>query len=865
MQSIRSRMHTVLATPAAYCFVLMAAFLFGIAGVAHAGTVGKVNGVVKDKSTGLPLPNANVTLVGTSMGANAGAAGSFAILNIPGGTYDFKASFVGYKDVLLQGVQVIPDFTTELAFALEPTVAAIMEAITVGAEKPLIQRDRTGSVRFLGQEELQNQPTRGYQEAAALQAGVVANTASLAVGGAQIEESTNDARLYVRGGRSNEVAYFVDGFSQQDPLTGISTTAINQNAIDQVVVQTGGFDAEYGRIMSGVVNVVTREGGDKYFGSAELFSDAIGGEWVGSKVYDQNLYSASLGGPVPGMSSLSFLVSAESRWERERNPRPIENLGLTSAAEETLRSYVNTPNVGITDEQIDSYFNDGILPNNSLAGKNGQARVVWDMNQSTKLKLGANASKEDWREYRHAYLLNLRHTPRYEDNNQSVYGTLTRTVSPKTYMEVAANYFYTERLRGDGIYFDDLEGYARPDGNPDFNPSLPLFLFGDSTQADGGTVWDDFLHRESAYMGLRGDLTSEWREGHTAKLGVEYRRHTLRRYNHLFPVQDYKGVPEGYVDVDFFGYDIDHSGSVDSDGLNVDLDGDGRITPNDGSLDGAKHPVDAGIYLQNKFEKDDFVVRAGIRYDYLNANTERIKDERRPLGEDNTRLDAEDLIESKAWNKVSPRIGVGFPVGEGTLFHANYGKFFQQPNLEDLYVSYRFLAHKVRTGGYFYPFGNPGLEPEQTTAYEVGLTRQVAAGATFDVGLFYKDVENLVQVQNISAQPNAYSSFRNTDFGTIKGLDFNFDLRRTHSIAASLYYTLSWSKGTGSASQSQRNVAWTNGEPPKQTSPLDFDQRHKITVNLDYRNGKGEGPMINGRHLLERAGVNMIVNLGSGF
>ncbi|MFN8546919.1 MAG: TonB-dependent receptor [Candidatus Eisenbacteria bacterium] len=792
------------------------------------------------------------------MGSNCGAQGTFKVLNVPAGTYDFKASFVAYKDVVVKGVQVIPDFTTSLNFDLEPTVAAIMEAITVGAEKPLIQHDMTGSARFIGSEDIQNQPIRGYQEAASLSAGVVAEGRPLNVGGVQIEESTNDPRLYVRGGRSNEVAYFVDGFSQQDPLTGISTTSINQNAIDQVVVMTSGFDAEYGRIMSGVVNVVTKEGGDKYFGSAEVLSDALAGDWVGAKSYDQNLYSASLGGPMPGAPAISFLFSGEHRWERDRNPRPIDKLGLTKEEEATLREAVGKTNFGITDKQIDSYFKDGILPNNSLDGWTGQGRIVWDVNQNSKLKLGGNNSVENWREYRHSYLLNLRHAPRYQDTNKSVYGTYSQTWNKQTFMEVAGNWFYTERYRGDGIHFKDLAAYGRPNGNPDFNPSLPLFFYGDSTGGSGGTVWDDFLHRESSYLGLKGDLTSQWREGHTAKLGIEYRRHTLRRYNHLFPVNDYKGVPDGYVDVDFFGYEIDHSGTVDSEGL------PNSTSPNDGSLDGAKHPVDAGIYIQNKYEKDDFVVRAGLRYDYLNANTKRLKDERQPLGADNARLDPEDLTDSKAWNKLSPRLGVGFPVGNGTLFRANYGKFFQQPNLEDLYVSYKFLAHKVRTGGYFYPFGNPSLEPEQTTSYEIGLTKQVGTGATFDVSLFYKDVENLVQVQNVTAQPNAYSSFRNSDFGTIKGLDFRFDMRRNHNIQPSVYYTLSWAKGTGSASQTQRNVAWTAGQPPKLTSPLDFDQRHKITVNLDYRNGKGEGPMVNGRHLLERAGVNMILSLGSG-
>lgn len=825
--------------------LLFLGWIGGMVGLAQAGTTGKIIGVVKDQATGLPLPNANVSLIGTTIGATAGAQGDFFILNVPGGTYDIKATIVGYKDLVQTGVIVVPDFTNEVLFTLEPTVAAVMEELTVKAEKPIIQRDRTGTARFLAQEDLQNQPIRGYQDAASLQAGVVSVGRSLAAAGVQIEESTNTPRLYIRGGRSNEVAYYVDGFSQQDPLTGISTTAINQNAIDQVVVMTGGFDAEYGRIMSGVVNVVTREGADRYFGSAEVLSDVLSGEWLGTEVYDYNVYNGSFGGPVPAISSMNFLFSGERTWQRDRDPRPIKKLGL-DAEDKAILFEGGERNNGLSEEQAQDYV-DGILPNNSLSGYSGQGKLAWDVNPNMKVKVGGLGSRDNWQEYRHAYLFDIRHTPRYEDTNESAYGSFTHTISPNSFYELAGSWFFTERFRGDGIHFKDLLAYGRPDGNPDFDPTSPLFFYGDSTYASGGTVWDDYLHRESSYFGLRGDLTTQWREAHTAKAGIEWRRHTLRRYNHLFPVNVYKGEQGGFVDLDAYGYD--------------------RITQDeiDSGLDGAKHPSDLGIYLQDKYEVDDFVVRGGVRLDYLNPNTERLVDDAHPLGADNTSLDPEDLEDSKAYTKISPRLGVGFPVSDRTLFHANYGKFFQQPNLEDLYVSYTFLEHKVKTGGYFAPFGNPSLKPEETTAYEFGFSKQVSPQASFDLGIFYKDVRNLVQVQNINASPNSYSSFRNTDFATIKGVDLSFDLRRTHNVQSSVYYTLQFAKGTGSASQTGRNAAWQATQTPKLTSPLDFDQRHKITVNVDWRTQKGEGPaMSNGWHPLENAGVNVLFNVGSG-
>src|SRR5438093_8889437 len=146
-----------------------------------------------------------------------------------------------------------------------------MGEVHVQAERPLLQKDATGTTRFLSSDDIQKLPTRGYRDAAAQQTGVVNFQKNID------NESQNAPTLIVRGGRPNETAYFVDGFSQQDPLTGTTSTSISNSAIQEIVVLTGGFSAEYGRIMSGALNVVTREGSDKYFGSVETVSDVLTG------------------------------------------------------------------------------------------------------------------------------------------------------------------------------------------------------------------------------------------------------------------------------------------------------------------------------------------------------------------------------------------------------------------------------------------------------------------------------------------------------------------------------------------------------------------------------------------------------------
>ncbi|MGH3053452.1 MAG: TonB-dependent receptor plug domain-containing protein, partial [Gaiellaceae bacterium] len=248
---------------------------------------------------------------------------------------------------------------------------------------------------------------------------------------------------------------------------------------------------------------------------------------------------------------------------------------------------------------------------------------------------------------------------------------------------------------------------------------------------------------------------------------------------------------------------------------------------------------------------------------YINTDAKSLVDQNTPLGPNGV-LDDPDLTTSKTYSRLSPRIGMGFPVTDETVLHVNWGQFYQQPNLQDLYVSYQFLEHKVQTGGYYVGFGNPNLKPEQTTAYEVGIAHKLSDFAKLDVTAYYKDVTDLVQVQTIPSAPNNFASYRNTDFATIKGVDLGFTLRRINHIATTINYSLSYAVGTGSVSNTQRNIAWTASQTPKQTAPLDFDQRHKMSVNVDYAFGHSEGPKWAGMAPFADASFNVLYNVSSG-
>ena len=178
---------------------------------AFAGTTGKITGVVTDSQSGDPLPNASVAVLETDLGTVSDEDGKFFILNVSPGTYTLKVTYIGYSAYTIENVRVSTDLTTDLKFEL--TSKAIQaEEVVVRAERPIIDKNATNAVHIIGGEDLEILPFRGVQNVLSLQAGVV----------------EQEGALHIRGSRSDEIAYYVEGASVRNVITGFSAVELNR-------------------------------------------------------------------------------------------------------------------------------------------------------------------------------------------------------------------------------------------------------------------------------------------------------------------------------------------------------------------------------------------------------------------------------------------------------------------------------------------------------------------------------------------------------------------------------------------------------------------------------------------------------------
>ena len=227
-----------------------------------AGITGKVFGTITDASTGEPLIGCNVILQGTSFGAATNLDGTYIIINIPPGKYTVTASMIGYAKSNVTDVIVRSDLTTTINISI--TQEAISgDEVTVVAERPLITKDLTASTAIIDGSMIDKLPVTEVAEVLELQAGFVQG--------------------HLRGGRSGEVAYWVDGVPMTDVFDGGTIVDVNTSAISEMQVISGAFNAEYGQAMSGIVNIVTKDGSDTFKGNATIY----GGDFISNK---SNLY-----------------------------------------------------------------------------------------------------------------------------------------------------------------------------------------------------------------------------------------------------------------------------------------------------------------------------------------------------------------------------------------------------------------------------------------------------------------------------------------------------------------------------------------------------------------------------------------------
>jgi outer membrane receptor protein involved in Fe transport len=239
-----------------------------------------------------------------------------------------------------------------------------------------------------------------------------------------------------------------------------------------------------------------------------------------------------------------------------------------------------------------------------------------------------------------------------------------------------------------------------------------------------------------------------------------------------------------------------------------------------------RQPRQGALWLEQKVELDWLVLDLGLRLDAFDPDA-------RAWADPETLFDPQGglspLEEVDPWTVLSPRLGLAFPVDEATVMHASYGQFVQFPDLDALYTNpERRLDHSsVPLLGY------GGLKPQQTTAFELGLKRRGAPGRSLELTAWHKDIRNLLSTSLGRQFTREFVVYTNHDHGSVLGLDLALRLPLGRRSRMAIDYTVMHARGSGSSKSEGYEAILAGGEIEVEEFPLDFDQRHDISSQLE--------------------------------
>lgn len=779
-----------------------------------AQTGGKVSGKITDKDTGEPIPFANIFVEGTSIGSASDLDGNFVILNLAPGVYSISASVVGFQKVTVKDVRVNVDFTTKLNFELSTGTVDLPAVVVQGERNPLIRKDLTNPTASIDAESLKELPVDQISDVIRLQAGVVTG---------------NDGSLHVRGGRSNEISFTLNGIALNDPYGNSNPVGIATNAVQEVSVSTGTFSAQYGNALSGVVNYVTKEGGEKYtFGIRSYMGDYVSSRKDLFTNIDDidpvNRARAELtfGGPIPELKDGKFYLSGvfetfNGRLYGQRLYKPTD-------------SYLTPDNFRSTDPRSggsqDPYFfnpflnnsngyptGDGAyVPMNTFTSFNIQGNLSYKFTPTLKLKYELVFDQGESKGFSNSYKYN-------PDGVGTNYSTaliqsldFTHTVSDKM--------FYTVKLSA-GENNSKYYLYENFD-DPRYLPGLYQRSIGNTFFLAGGTDNSRFDRTTNTY-GVKGDLVYQMLENHEMKAGFEVRLHDMDVES--YSVEIGKSNPDGSF------------GNLTYD----DLLYDSTLTlirrkPTSPSLytNYNKKPVSLAAYIQDKMEFGSaFILNAGIRYEYFDPASQYNPEVSRNLVDSLFGYIDAYNTDAEVKHTLSPRISMSYPITDRAVIRLSYGHFYQIGSLASLYSNTNYYVTNV---GSTPTFGNPNVKPQKSVQYEIGLQQQLTEDFKFDVTAYYKDVTNYIFTQGVyTSTGRAYNLLTNLAYANSRGVTFSLLKRRSVSsmLSASLDYTISVSEGNRTEPSEEIFFSELSG---KQTEtflvPLSFDRAHVINASI---------------------------------
>ena len=820
-----------------------------------AGQTGKIAGRVTDSGSGEPLVGCNVLISGTSSGAATDANGEYFIINLTPGSYVVEFSMIGYASYTSEGVNVNIDVTTPVDAALT-TEAVELAGVSVTAERPAIENTLTSSKQIVSGDMMAAMAVTDVNDVVKTLPGV----------------TEFRGELHIRGGRSGEEMYLVDGASVTNAVMGGQAIPVNPSMVGELQLITGTFNAEYGQAMSGLFNTVLRVPTPGFHASLGFRTSLHQGHFTADKgdFQGKNVYAEA---------EIMSVVDATGNYTTA-----VEGTDYTKGGYGEKKTIMDF-SAGFGADPFGAYFSlrtlddPGRLPGLAKDLMSMQAKVNYQLGGNLKLSAETmiisrnsfydptydsermDAGMDIWQ-----WVMALDQYPRTEENTTQFGITANYVMSPSTNINVRLDMMMRTQEDGakssDGKFVDFVDN-KQVTANSMYNGAegpnhTKVMEHGAAANAwySLENVYGHYFKSENTTTTIGVHATNQYNNRHLLKAGFDYRMFNIDRSGH----DVWYGRTLGFTE--------------ENPRLQQNSFGDAK-------------PTEIAAYVQDQMEFNDMILNLGLRFDGFNAGSDKgyWATDTDDMAADPT-LNPFDPSKRKATEmktQISPRLGVSFPLGDDMAFRYSYGSFFERPFLYRLLNNHMAQMDGGTESGFFIYLGNANLDPKKTSKYEMGLQYSVSDNLKLDVAGYYKDISNLAASQEVYAVPYqddgtghdneagwgtddtfeaAHYSFMVSDhYGNIRGLEMSLSQAGQSGLTGRASYTYSIARGTASEARNAGNGSLTQetgnvAADIMTMTTLNWHRPHMLNGFVDYHMNMGG--------MIEKAGLNMTFNIQSG-
>jgi outer membrane receptor protein involved in Fe transport len=755
---------------------------------AFAGTTGKIAGKVISAENKQPIGSANILLVGTTLGASSDGDGSFFIINIPPGLYSMRVQCLGYAAQEVRNIRVSADITTTLNFDLQSSVLEV-GAVEITETRTLIQADLTATRSIVSSESIEILPLENYEDVLRTQGGF---------------SSDANGGLHLRGGRTGEITFLLDGVPMGNPDEGGLGGVFNNDAIKELQVLSGTFNAEYGNAQSGIVNIITKEGTQEFNGKFEVTTAQLNASpyrKVNALVTDRD--------PEVEVSPGQFNRLAYQ-------PLDLKDRKEVSAPfTGSVNGYLSGPVLGIENLSFfasGKYLNeDSQLPHGYTLERSGLGKLTYK-NGPAKLMGYADYSELQSFQYSHRFKYRPDLQNRLKQDILRLKLSFTHTVSPTSFYTInLARLHVKADVYVPGIPIDSLAVRELD--------SERLFVIGGVDLQNSS---------ENLSYSINADYTYQFDKNNLLKTGIETKFNQIG-FNGIRPLAR---VSDLIVQTATTNY--------------------------------IQHPAEFAYYIQDKLELDFLVANFGIRLDALTINTRSltdIKDINSGLSETKTKFSLSPRVGIAF--PITERVSLHVAYGHFTQY-ASYGSMFTGLDLirdpqQVAKLNQPFIgnpdAQPQRTVSF-----EVGLQSQIGDDYRFTITSFYK-----DINNLLGGAGSQRSYDTLSGKIISYGYLDNVDFANSKGVEFAFGKERGEYFTCQINYMLAFAKGSNASPNIGIVNVFTGVAQRQRDFYLDFDRRHTINISLFFRTPTGFASLFEGFAPLENMSITVLSQFASGF